>query len=199
MNIAQHKGQPWDQPAGPVTISTPRAAVRKSPSPLPARDVQDRTLERSWSPAKRSRPTTRTDRYSFEGSDSSSCSRSSHFRAAIQVYETKKHFQWRRWGKFQECLLHNMHSSDRWSHHLKRPSRSCQRGKSEEQGHLLDLGEEEKTDKVSGMDQPSLLNTMASTARIAQGLKDYEEVDKTPGMRGPSDSRRNWQLSKKQK
>ena len=72
-------------------------------------------------------------------------------------------------------------------HHLKRPSRSCQRGKSEQQGHLLDLGEEEKTDKVSWMDQPSLLDTMASAARIAQGLKNYEEVDKTPGIRGPSD------------
>ena len=83
-----------------------------------------------------------------------------------------------------ECLLHNIHSSDRRSHHLKRPSRSCQRGKSEQQGHLLNLGEEEK---VSWMDQPSLLDTMASTARIAQGLKNYEEVDKTPGMRGPSD------------
>ena len=133
MNIAQHKGQPRDQLAGPATVSTPRAAVRKSPSPLPSRDVQDRTPERSWSPVRKSRPITRTDHYSFEGSDSSSCLRSSHssisldrwpdspldFRAAIQVYETEKHFQWRRWGKFQECLLHNMHSSDRRSHHLK--------------------------------------------------------------------------------
>ena len=106
MNIAQHKGLPRDQPAGPATVSTPRAAVRKSPSPLPARDVQDRTPERSWSPVRKSLPTTRTDRYSFEGSDSSSCSRSISpdrwpdspldFRAAIQVYETEKHFQWRR-------------------------------------------------------------------------------------------------------
>ena len=45
MNIAQHKGQPRDQPAGPATVFTPRAAVRKSPSPLPARDVQARTPE----------------------------------------------------------------------------------------------------------------------------------------------------------
>ena len=45
---------------------------------------------------------------------------------------------------------------------------------------LLDLGEVEKTDKVSWMDhQPSLLDMMPSTARIAQGLKDDEEVDKT--------------------
>ena len=44
---------------------------------------------------------------------------------------------------------------------------------------LLDLGEDEKTDGVSWMDQLSLLDTMASTARIAQGLKDEGPVKKT--------------------
>ena len=104
MNIAQHKGQSRDQPSGPATVSTPRAVVRKSPSPLPARHVWDRTPERSRSPVRESLdPQTRTDCYSFKGSDSSSCSRSSHssrspdrrpdspldFRAAIQAEETE--------------------------------------------------------------------------------------------------------------
>ena len=45
----------------------------------------------------------------------------------------------------------------------------------------LDLGESEVTDSdsVSWLDQPSLVDTMASTARIAQGLKEDEEVEKT--------------------
>ena len=44
---------------------------------------------------------------------------------------------------------------------------------------LLDLGDSEVTDRVSWLDQPSLQDTMASTARIAQGLKEDEEVEKT--------------------
>ena len=44
---------------------------------------------------------------------------------------------------------------------------------------LLDLGGPEVTDRVSWLDQPSLQDTMVSTARIAQGLKDDEEVEKT--------------------
>ena len=44
---------------------------------------------------------------------------------------------------------------------------------------LLDLGDMEVTDRVSWLDQPSLQDTMASTARIAQGLKEDEEVEKT--------------------
>ena len=44
---------------------------------------------------------------------------------------------------------------------------------------LLDLGDSEVTDRVSWLDQPSLKDTMASTARIAQGLKEDEEVEKT--------------------
>ena len=44
---------------------------------------------------------------------------------------------------------------------------------------LLDLGDPEVTDRVSWFDQPSLQDTMVSTARIAQGLKDDEEVEKT--------------------
>ena len=44
---------------------------------------------------------------------------------------------------------------------------------------LMDLGETESSDKVSWLDQPSLVDTMASTARIAQGLKDDEKVEKT--------------------
>ena len=44
---------------------------------------------------------------------------------------------------------------------------------------LLDLGETEVPDRVSRLDQPSLQDTMASTARIAQGLKEDEEVVKT--------------------
>ena len=43
----------------------------------------------------------------------------------------------------------------------------------------LDLGETEVTDRVSWLDQPSLVDTMTSTARIAQGLKEDEEVEKT--------------------
>ena len=37
---------------------------------------------------------------------------------------------------------------------------------------LLDLGDPEVTDRVSWLDQPSLQDTMVSTAHIAQGLKD---------------------------
>ena len=44
---------------------------------------------------------------------------------------------------------------------------------------LLDLGGPEVTDRVSWLDQPSLQDTMVSTARITQGLKDDEEVEKT--------------------
>ena len=44
---------------------------------------------------------------------------------------------------------------------------------------LLDLGDTEVTNKISWLDQPSLQDTMASTARIAQGLKEDEEVVKT--------------------
>ena len=44
---------------------------------------------------------------------------------------------------------------------------------------LLDLGDSEVTDRVSWLDQPSLVDTMASTARISQGLKEDEEVEKT--------------------
>ena len=44
---------------------------------------------------------------------------------------------------------------------------------------LLDLGDTEVPDRVSWLDQPSLQDTMASTARIAQGLKEDEEVVKT--------------------
>ena len=44
---------------------------------------------------------------------------------------------------------------------------------------LLELGDSEVTDRVSWLDQPSLKDTMASTAHIAQGLKEDEEVEKT--------------------
>ena len=44
---------------------------------------------------------------------------------------------------------------------------------------LMDLGETESSDRVSWLDQSSLVDTMVSTARIAQGLKDDEEVEKT--------------------
>ena len=44
---------------------------------------------------------------------------------------------------------------------------------------LLDLGETEVPDRVSWLDQPSLQDTMASTAWIAQGLKEDKEVVKT--------------------
>ena len=45
---------------------------------------------------------------------------------------------------------------------------------------LQDLGDPEVTDRVSWLDQPSLQDTLVfSTARIAQGLKDDEEVEKT--------------------
>ena len=44
---------------------------------------------------------------------------------------------------------------------------------------LLDLGDGEVSERVSWMDQPSLTDTMASTARIVQGLKEDEPVQKT--------------------
>ena len=44
---------------------------------------------------------------------------------------------------------------------------------------LLDLGDTEVPDRVSWLDQPSLQDTMVATAKIAQGLKEDEEVVKT--------------------
>ena len=44
---------------------------------------------------------------------------------------------------------------------------------------LMDLGDSEVTNRVSWLDQPSLMHTMASTAGIAQGLQKDEEVEKT--------------------
>ena len=44
---------------------------------------------------------------------------------------------------------------------------------------MLDLGDTEVPDRVSWLDQPSLQDTIASTARITQGLKEDEEVVKT--------------------
>ena len=44
---------------------------------------------------------------------------------------------------------------------------------------VTDLSNSEVTDRVSRLHQPSLVDTMASTARIAQGLKEDEEVEKT--------------------
>ena len=44
---------------------------------------------------------------------------------------------------------------------------------------LMDLGDSEVTDRVLWLDQPFLVDTMASTARIAQRLKEDEEVEKT--------------------
>ena len=43
----------------------------------------------------------------------------------------------------------------------------------------MDLADVEVTDRVSWLDQPSLTDTMTSTAQIAQGLKEDEEVEKT--------------------
>ena len=43
---------------------------------------------------------------------------------------------------------------------------------------LIDLGESEVSDSVSWLDQPSLVDTMASTARIAQRLKEDEDEEK---------------------
>ena len=43
----------------------------------------------------------------------------------------------------------------------------------------MEIGDGEVTDWVSWLDQPSLTDTMASTARIAQGLKEDETVEKT--------------------
>ena len=43
----------------------------------------------------------------------------------------------------------------------------------------MDLGDTEVTDRVSWLDQPSLTDAMTSTARITQGLKEDEEVEKT--------------------
>ena len=50
------------------------------------------------------------------------------------------------------------------------------KSRSASKASLLDLGETEVTDRVSWLDQPSLADTMNLTARIAQGLKEDEEV-----------------------
>ena len=44
---------------------------------------------------------------------------------------------------------------------------------------LLDLGDSEVADRVSWLDLPSLKDMMAFSARITQGLKEDEEVEKT--------------------
>ena len=72
-----------------------------------------------------------------------------------------------------------MYSSDRRSPHLKVPSRSCQRGRRELQGHLCWTWVKRKglTKFPGWTNRP--YRPMASSARKAQGLKDDEEVDKT--------------------
>ena len=55
------------------------------------------------------------------------------------------------------------------------PSKSCRVPRAS----LMDLGESEDSDRVSWLDQPSLVDTMTSTVRIAQGLKEDEDVEKT--------------------
>ena len=182
---------------GPATVSTPRAVIRKSPSPLPVHHVRDRTPERSRSPVRKSRPTTRTERYSFKDSDSASCSRSSHssrsadrwpdspldFRAAIQADDMEKKSSVsdgedegssRKVSSAQYALFRQAVTLSKGAFKIV-PART----KRAARVSLLDLGEEKKTDKVSWMDRLSLLDTMASRARIAQGLKDNEKVDKT--------------------
>ena len=50
---------------------------------------------------------------------------------------------------------------------------------------LMDLGDGKVTDRVLWLVEPSLTDTMTSTARIAQGLKENEEVEKlVVGLRG---------------
>ena len=44
---------------------------------------------------------------------------------------------------------------------------------------LMDLGETEASERVSWLDQPTLVDTMASTVRITQGLKEDEDLEKT--------------------
>ena len=176
MNIAQHKGQPQDQSASPATVSTPRAVVRKSPSPLPARHVQERKPERSCSPVRKSQPTTRSVIVSKTLTVRHALDLHTHLDllidGRIHHWTSRRTSRWMMrkrhlvfpMEKMKEvpgtCLLHNMHSSVTSSKGAFKivPART----KGAARASLLDLGEKEKTDKVSWMDQPSLLDTMAS-------------------------------------
>ena len=79
----------------------------------------------------------------------------------------------------RRSLQRNIRSSDKlWLHQRDRTKSTLLR-QSERPGPLCWTWVIQRWLTVSWLDQPSLQDTMASTARIAQGLKEDEEVEKT--------------------
>ena len=91
----------------------------------------------------------------------------------------REHFQRTRMLRATaRSLQHNMKSSGKLSLLPRERTRSTL-PRLGARASLLDLGDTEVPDRVSWLDQPSHQDTMASTARIVQGLKEDEEVVKT--------------------
>ena len=179
--MMQWKGVTPDVAVGPATVSSPRTVARRSPSPSPVR--------KSRSPVKTSRS---PGRYSFESS-SASCSQSrsplrpsSHSSvspdragSSLDFLTTNQPEDAGKTTRFSDGVdddssvkvssaqyqLFKQAVMSKGSFKIV-PARSKQAARAS----LLDLGEDERTERVAWTDQPSLQDTMASTARIAQML-----------------------------
>ena len=127
-----------------------RSPVRRSsPSESPARNVSPVNLAAALDPEENTR-----DRSLSDGEDEDGSSRkvsSAQFQLFRQAVTSSK-------GSFK-----------------LNPAKSRRATKAT----LMDLGDGEVTDQMSWLDQPSLTDTMASTARVAQGLKEDEPVENT--------------------
>ena len=200
--MIQRKGDTPDMPSSLAMVSSSRAVVRKSPSPWPDHSGHGRLSDRSRTPVRRARATSRwgcdDECYSFEDSECTSRSRSSHslrspdlhpdspvdFLSAIQPEEmtmttslsdsededrSSKKVSLAQYEIFRQAVTSSKGSYKIVPAKTKRAIRASR----------LDLGDDEKTDQLLWLDQPSLLDTMALTARITQGLKDEEPVEKT--------------------
>ena len=152
----QRKGVTPDVAAGPATVWSPRTVARKYPSPS--------LVRRSHSPAKTFRY---VERYSFESSsDSPSRSR---FSKGDDDESSVKRISSAQYQLFRQAVTSSIGSYKSVLSRSKWAARAS----------LLDLGEDERTERMPRTDQPSLLDTMASTAHIAQELKEDETVEKT--------------------
>ena len=167
-----------------------RRVFDKSPSTSRTADSQA-PAKRSWTPIRCR---------DFDESRSSTCSRSPvrrssssqsprdgslvNFSAALNPEENTRDRSLtdeedevgssRKVSSPQYQLFHQAVTSPKGSFKLN-PARSRRAGRAS----LMDLGDGEVTDQVSRLDQLSLTNTMVSTARIAQGLREDEPVEKT--------------------
>ena len=131
----------------------PRTPVRRSRTPVRRARVMDDTREatRSRSPIRRLSSSESPPR------DASPV----NFSAALDSDKAKK-VSAAQYQLFRQAVTTSKGSFKVNPAKSRRASRAS----------LLDLGDSEVTDRVSWLDQPPLKDTMASTARISQGLKE---------------------------